>query len=338
MQGLDFDPIAGRPLSGIGLSDLARAFSLGLAGEDMEVLYLGGLDFSHPDRRKMLTYVVGEEFIPEFESLGIEMAIVPESLKEGTLPGGRSYLVTKESPLDVFNRIHLHIVENDLYYRVEPDRGRACKISAKASIHTNVRMGDRCVIDDYVVLYPNTILGDNVKVQANSVIGGDGFEVKRIDGRLTILPHWGGTLLADDVDVCSLVSVDRGLRHVFTTIGRGTKLSNQVQVGHGASLGEDCVVAGHGQIANDRIGRGVLISPSVCLKPQITLGDYVFVGLGAVVLRSAPAHALLYGNPARQDGWACGCRSRITFREDGSGSCPRCGLNYAKKGDVVKAL
>lgn len=338
MYGLDFDPVVGKPYSGIALSDLAKAFTLELIGEDMEVCYQGGLEFHHPLRRNMLSYIVGEKYLPQFKKLGIEMAVIPEGMRGVKLPEGRSYLVAGESALDVFNKIHLYVVENNLYYRVDSHLGLNCRISEKASVHPNVRIGDRCVIDDFAVLYPNTVVGDDVKIQANSVIGGDGFEVKRLDGRLRILPHCGGTVLADGVEVCSLVTVDRGLRHVFTTIGSGTKLSNQVQVGHGASLGEECVVAGHGQIANDRIGRGVLISPSVCLKPQITVGDYAFIGLGAVVLRSVPAHALLYGNPARQDGWACRCRTRIQFKDDGTGSCPSCGLRYVKEGEVVKPL
>ena len=335
MLGLDFDPVVGRPYSGISLSDLARVFSLELLGEDMEVRYQGGLDFRHELRRNVLTFLVDVDFLPEFESSGIEMAVIPGSMKRARLPEGRSYLVTDESPLDVFNRIHLYIVENRLYYRVEGRIGEGCEISGKASIHSNVGIGDRCVIDDYVVIYPNTLIGDDVRIQAGSVIGGDGFEVKRIDGRLRILPHCGGTALADGVEVCSLVTIDRGLRHVFTMIGAGAKLSNQVQIGHGASLGEECVVAGHGQIANARIGRGVLISPSACIKPQVTIGDYVFIGLGAVVLRSAPSHALLYGNPARQDGWACACRSRIRFGNDGVGACPKCGRGYALADNAI---
>jgi serine acetyltransferase len=338
MFELGFDPVVGSPYSGVGLSDLARMFSLELIGDDMEVRYQGGLDFHHDDRRDMLTYVVDKDFLPEFESLGIEMALIPEGLRASGLPEGRSYLVTREHPLDVFNRIHLYMVENRLYYQVEADVGSGCEISAKASIHKNVRIGDGCVIDDFVVIYPNTVVGDDVRIQAGSVIGGDGFEVKRMDGRLKILPHCGGTLIEDGAEICSLASVDRGLRHVFTAIGAGTKLSNQVQVGHGASLGEECIVAGHGQIANARIGRGVLISPSACIKPQITLGDYVFIGLGSVVLRSAPAHALLYGTPARHEGWACKCRGRIRFDEGGGGRCPRCGRSYLLSEDQVREV
>lgn len=338
MFELGFDPVVGSPYSGVGLSDLARIFSLELMGEDMEVRYQGGLDFHHELRRNMLTFVVSEDFLGEFKKLGIEMALIPERMRGSNLPEGRSYLVTGDDPLDVFNRIHLYMVENRMYYQVEEHVGSGCEISGKASIHGNVRIGDRCVIEDFAVIYPNSIIGDDVRIQAGSVIGGDGFEVKRLDGRLRILPHCGGAILADGVEVCSLVTVDRGLRHVFTLVGAGTKLSNQVQVGHGASLGEECIVAGHGQIANARIGRGVLISPSACIKPQITIGDYVFIGLGAVVLRSAPAHALLYGTPARHEGWACKCRSRIRFDSSGGGECAKCGRSYLLKGNVVREV
>jgi UDP-3-O-[3-hydroxymyristoyl] glucosamine N-acyltransferase len=211
-------------------------------------------------------------------------------------------------------------------------------ISSRASIHPNVLIGDRCIIDDYAVIYPNTIMGNDVRVKANTVIGGDGFEIKTIKGHRRIIPHCGGTILGDNTEVGSCSSIDRSMRHAFTFVGAGTKLSNQVQIAHGAYLGPDCTVAGHGQIANVRIGRGVFIGTAVCCKPQITLGDYTFVGIGSVVLDSTPDYALLYGNPARQAGWVCRCRSRIDFDVRDKATCPKCGLNYLKDGDRIICL
>jgi len=335
----DFDPIVGKPYTGISLSDLARLFSLDLIGRDAEVLYQGFLGFRRQQAHcNVLTYLTGEEFLSEFEGKGFEFAIIPEKMRGSRLPENRSYLITKDNPLDVFIAIHLYVVENRLYYQVEEGIGGDCKISGKASIHPNVFIGDHCKIDDYVVVYPNTIIGNDVRIKAGTVIGGDGFEIKTINGHRRIIPHCGGTILEDNVEVGSCCSIDRSMRHAFTFVGAETKLSNQVQIGHGAYLAQECTVAGHGQIANVRMGRGVFISASVCCKPQITLGDYAFVGIGAVVINSAPDHALLYGNPAQQKGWVCRCRLRIDFYDKEKATCPNCGLHYLREGDRIICL
>jgi UDP-3-O-[3-hydroxymyristoyl] glucosamine N-acyltransferase len=335
----DFDPIVGKPHTGISLSDLARLFSLDLIGPDAEVLYQGSLTFRREKARcNVLTYLTGEEFLPEFETKRFDFAIIPEKMRGSRLPENRSYLITKGNPLDVFIGIHLYVVENRLYHQVEEGVGKNCEISRKASIHPNVMIGDHCKIDDYVVLYPNTIIGNHVRIKAGTVIGGDGFEIKTIYGRRRIIPHCGGTILEDNVEVGSCCSIDRSMRHAFTFIGAGTKLSNQVQIAHGAYLAQDCIVAGHGQIANVRLGRGVFIGAAVSCKPQITLGDYVFVGMGSVVLDSAPDHALLYGNPAQQKGWVCRCRSRMDIHAKDKAICPNCGLKYVKDGDRIICL
>jgi UDP-3-O-[3-hydroxymyristoyl] glucosamine N-acyltransferase len=334
-----FDPIVGKPYTGISLSGLARLFSLDLIGRDSEVLYQGSLAFRRQQgHRNVLTYLTDDEFLPEFERKGFDFAIIPEKMRGSRLPENHSYLVAKDNPLDVFIAIHLYVVENRLYYQVEEGVGSHCTISSKASIHSNVLMGDRCTIDDYVVIYPNTIIGNDVRIKAGTVIGGDGFEIKTINGHRRIIPHCGGTILENNVEVGSCCSIDRSTRHAFTFVGSGTKLSNQVQVAHGAYLGRDCTVAGHGQIANVRMGRGVFVAASGCCKPQITLGDYAFLGMGAVVINSAPDHSLLYGNPARQEGWVCRCRGRIDFCGGDKATCPNCGLHYLKSGDQITCL
>jgi UDP-3-O-[3-hydroxymyristoyl] glucosamine N-acyltransferase len=335
----EFDPMVGKPYTGINLSDLARLFSLDLIGPDAEVLYQGGLTFRRQQAHcNVLTYLTGEEFVPEFQAKGFDFAIIPEKMRGSKLPENRSYLITKNNPLDVFIAIHLYVAENRLYYQVAEGVGSNCEISRKASIHPNVFIGDQCKIDDYVVIYPNTIIGNDVRVKANTVIGGEGFEIKTINGRRRTIPHCGGTILEDNVEVGSCCSIDRSVRHAFTFIGAGTKLSNQVQIAHGAYLAQDCIVAGHGQIANVRMGRGVFVAASGCCKPQITLGNYAFVGMGSVVIDSAPDHALLYGNPARQAGWACRCRVRIDFYGGDKAICQNCGLNYLKDGDRIICL
>ena len=336
---MDFKPNEGKPHRGLTLSDLARVFSLELIGEDAEVLYQGSLSFSAGSRyRNVLTYLISEKYIPEFEEKGFDFAVIPESMKCEQLPENRSYLVTKSSPLETFIKIHLYVVEHGLYYKVTSDMGSNCKVSKRAVVYENVHIGDRCEIEDYVVIYPNTIIGDEVRIQANTVIGGDGFEVKTVDGRRRVIPHCGGIFFEDNVEIGSSCTIDRSMRHIFTYIGFETKVSNQVQLAHGAYIGRNCTIAGHAQIANVRLGDSVKIAAGVCCRPQITIGNHVFAGIGSVIIKSVPAHELVVGNPARRIGWVCKCGSRIDFGPSNEAICEACGLNYVRDGKNVYCL
>lgn len=339
MLPTDFDPNVGKPHRGLALSDLARVFSLELLGKDAEVLYQGSLSSSGGRRhRNILTYLVSEKYIPEFEEKGFDFAVIPESLKYEQLPENRSYLVTKSTPLETFTKIHLYVVENGLYYKVRSDMGSSCKISKRAIIYENVHIGDRCEIEDYVVIYPNTIIGDEVRIQANTVIGGDGFEVKTVDGRRRVIPHCGGTFVENNAEIGSSCTIDRSMRHIFTFIGFETKVSNHVQLAHGAYIGRNCTIAGHAQIANVRLGDSVTIGAGVCCRSQITIGNHVSAGIGSVIIKSVPAHALVFGNPARRIGWVCVCGCRIDLGPSNETICQACGLNYVRDGEKVYCL
>ena len=335
MRTFSAEPIIGRPYKGISLSDIARIFSLELMGPDAEMLYQDTLDSTVSGRSNVLTFLNGEAFLPEFISKPFSCAIIPATMTSSRLPEDRSYLITSGNPEHLFAALHEYIVKNALYYKVEGGIGANCKISTRASIHPHVKIGDRCVLEDFVVLCENTIVGDDVRIQANTVVGGDGFEVKVIEGRPRILSHCGGTLLSDNVEVGSSTTIDRCLRHGFTYLGRDSKISNQVQIGHCAYLDEGCILTGHVQVGNSTAGRGVFVAPSSVIKPGVSLGDFVLVGTGSVVLRNLPAHALVYGSPARIGGWVCTCRSRIHFTEDNQALCNKCGKVFSKEGDTV---
>jgi len=148
-------------------------------------------------------------------------------------------------------------------------------------------------------------------------------------------PVAGSVYVHQSVDIGCHTVIDRGIYGEFTEIEEGTMIDNLVHVGHSAMIGKDVtIVAGTVVGGWTVIGDGAWIGMNVSLKDNIRIGDHALIGTGAVVLRSVPAYALVYGNPARQHGWVCSCRKPLEFGKGTLTAC-RCGIEYGLYGEEV---
>lgn len=138
--------------------------------------------------------------------------------------------------------------------------GDRCLIGPGAIIGEGCQIGNDCRIDANVVLYPDIILKNRVIVQANSVIGADGFGYRFVGGAFEKIPHTGTVILEDDVEVGACATIDRGMIEA-TVVGQGTKVDNQVMIAH-----------------NCRVGRHNVFASQVGLAGSVTTGDYVQMG------------------------------------------------------------
>lgn len=128
-------------------------------------------------------------------------------------------------------------------------------------------------------------------------------------------------------------------------LGRNVKIQNNVSVYTGVVC-EDDVFLGPSMVFTNVINprsavsrkeeykttlvrQGASIGANATIVCGITLGEYCFIGAGAVVTRSVPAYALMMGNPARQRGWICRCG--IKLPETMPITCPSCGQGYRLK-------
>jgi UDP-2-acetamido-3-amino-2,3-dideoxy-glucuronate N-acetyltransferase len=134
-------------------------------------------------------------------------------------------------------------------------------------------------------------------------------------------------------------------------IGDGSRLQNNVSVYEGVTLEEDvfcgpsvvftnvsnprAFVDRKTEFRKTRVRRGATLGANATLLPGITIGEYAFVGAGAVVTRDVLAHALVVGTPARQVGFVSRAGERLSFDADGHAVCPRTGARYALREGVV---
>lgn len=139
-------------------------------------------------------------------------------------------------------------------------------VGDRVTIHSGVHIMAGCTIGDDVTIYPGAVLYEDTQVGARSIIhagavlGANGFGYDFHDGRHVLTQQLGYVQLGEDVEVGANTTIDRGT-YGATLIGTGTKLDNQVQIGH-----------------NCRIGRHNLLCSQVGIAGSTTTGDYVVMG------------------------------------------------------------
>src|SRR5687768_10112922 len=137
-----------------------------------------------------------------------------------------------------------------------------------------------------------------------------------------------------------------------TRLGDNVKVQNNVSIYEGVEL-EDDVFCGPSMVftnvLNPRshvsrkheyrrtlVRRGSSIGANATIVCGVTLGEYSFIGAGAVVTSDVLAYALMVGVPARRVGWMCQCGERLP--NDGLGRCTACGTTYERRGDGIAAI
>jgi UDP-2-acetamido-3-amino-2,3-dideoxy-glucuronate N-acetyltransferase len=138
-----------------------------------------------------------------------------------------------------------------------------------------------------------------------------------------------------------------------TRIGNNVKIQNNVSIYEGVILEDDvfcgpsCVftnvtnprshVSRKSEYRRTLVRRGSSIGANATIVCGVTLGEYCFIGAGAVVRSDVPAYALMVGVPARRVGWMCQCGVRLQL-QDGRASCKACGATYQEQDGVLRQI
>jgi UDP-3-O-[3-hydroxymyristoyl] glucosamine N-acyltransferase len=170
--------------------------------------------------------------------------------------------------------------------------GSGCKIGE------NSKIGNNCRLDSNVVIYHNCSLGNNVVIQANSTIGSTGFGYSFIDSAHRLIPHNGGVIIEDFVEIGANCCIDRA-KFDNTIIGTGTKLDNFIHIAHNVVIGKCCLITAQCAIAgSSRLGNGVVMGGQVGVRDNIEIGDGVMIAGQSGVIHDIPAGQTLFGSPA----------------------------------------
>jgi len=182
--------------------------------------------------------------------------------------------------------------------------GERVTIGDRVTIYPGCFLAPGCTLGQDVVLYPNvvlyedTVLGHRVTIHAGSVIGEDGLGYAPVDGKWVKIPQVGHVEVADDVEIGANCTIDRATLGQ-TVIGRGTKFSNLIAVGHGTRIGEHCLlVAQVGVAGSVVVGNNVTMAGQAGVVGHIIIGDRATLGAKAGVTNDVPPGVTVLGQPA----------------------------------------
>ena len=167
--------------------------------------------------------------------------------------------------------------------------GPGCIVGARAAIGARSSLGAHCVIGEDVVvgeacrlharvtLMSGVRLGDRVEIWPGAVVGSDGFGYAQEERRWVKLRHQGSVRIGDDCEIGANATVDRGMLD-DTAVGCGVKIDNQVQIAHNVRIGDHTAIAGNAGIAGSAaIGRYCQIGGAAGVQGHVELADGVVV-------------------------------------------------------------
>lgn len=200
--------------------------------------------------------------------------------KEVDCPEGKALLIS-DDPFRDFNVLTKHFrpfVAANVSISTSAQIGEGTVIQPNCFIGNNVSIGNNCLLHANVIVYDNTVIGDNVIIHSGTVLGADAFYYKKRPERFDQLLSGGRVVIEDHVGIGALCTIDKGVTG-DTTIGAGTKIDNQVHVGHDTVIGKKCLIASQTGIAGC-----VVIEDEVTLWGQVGTTSGITIGAKAVVL------------------------------------------------------
>jgi UDP-3-O-[3-hydroxymyristoyl] glucosamine N-acyltransferase len=183
--------------------------------------------------------------------------------------------------------------------------GNHVQIGDNVTIHPHCAVYDGAVIGadstlhSHVVVREQVRLGARVIVQNGVILGADGYGfVPLADGSFYKILQAGTVIIEDDVEVQANTAIDRATVGA-TEIGRGSKIDNLVQIGHGSKVGEYSLLCGQvGLAGSTQVGNHVILAGQVGAAGHLTIGDRVIAAAKTGINNSLPAGSQVAGYPA----------------------------------------
>lgn len=274
------------PVSVSWLADFIGAKLLGNAHQEAT-----GINEIHKVRPGDISFVDFEKYYDKCLHSPATIIIIN---KEVAAPQGKTLLVCSD-PFTAYVKLVKHFRPFEPAEKLISDSaqiGESTVLQPGVFVGNHVRIGKDCIIHPGVVIYDHCEVGDRVIIHAGTILGADAFYFKRRKERevqYDKLESCGRVIIEDDVEIGAGCTIDKGVSG-DTIIGRGTRLDNQIHIGHGSIIGKNCLIAAQVGIAGKTI-----IEDEVILWGQVGVNKDLRIGKGAVVYAQSGVPASIEG-------------------------------------------
>ncbi|KRB53647.1 UDP-3-O-(3-hydroxymyristoyl)glucosamine N-acyltransferase [Flavobacterium sp. Root186] len=200
--------------------------------------------------------------------------------KKVECPEGKALLIS-DDPFRDFNTLTKHFKPfqfANVAISSSASIGEGTVIQPNSFVGNHVKIGKNCLIHSNVSIYDHTVIGDNVIIHAGTILGADAFYYKKRPEGFDQLISGGRVVIEDNVGIGALCTIDKGVTG-DTTIKEGTKIDNQVHVGHDSVIGKKCLIASQTGIAGC-----VVIEDEVTIWGQVGTTSGITIGAKAVIM------------------------------------------------------
>ncbi|MFY9244097.1 MAG: UDP-3-O-(3-hydroxymyristoyl)glucosamine N-acyltransferase [Polaribacter sp.] len=279
------------------LLEIATLLNLDFVGnDDFEIL---GINEIHVVEKGDIVFVDHPKYYDKALNSSATTILINKEVK---CPEGKSLLIS-DDPFREFNKITNHFnpfVSSKVSISETANIGEGTVLQPNVFIGNSVVIGKNCLIHPNVTIYDNTVIGNNVTIHANTVLGADAFYYKKRPEGFDKLISGGRVVIEDNVDIGASCTIDKGVTG-DTTVKAGTKIDNQVQVGHDTVIGKKCLIASQTGIAGC-----VIIEDEVTIWGQVGMTSGITIGAKAIILaqsgisKSLAGGMSYFGSPASE--------------------------------------
>ncbi|HRK29768.1 MAG TPA: UDP-3-O-(3-hydroxymyristoyl)glucosamine N-acyltransferase [Tepidisphaeraceae bacterium] len=283
------------------LSELAERIDAELIGDGaIEIASVGPLDNS---RAGQVSFLANAKYIKQLETTGASAVIVGKSVRVDNVP----LLVTRD-PYLAFSKaiVALHGYRQHPFSGVHPKAfveptasiGAGTVVYPGAYVGHRVAIGRDSIIYPNVVIYEDCVIGDRCIIHGGAVIGADGYGFASSSGEHHKIPQIGNVVIEDDVEIGPGTTISRAALE-STVIGKGTKIDQQVVIGHNVKIGQHCLIVAQVAIAGSTtVGHHTTLAGQVGVAGHLTIGDKVTVGAQSGVMHDLEEPGIYAGTPA----------------------------------------
>ncbi|MDD7908584.1 UDP-3-O-(3-hydroxymyristoyl)glucosamine N-acyltransferase [Pseudovibrio exalbescens] len=277
----------------------------------------------------MLVFIDNPKYAPQLQDVVATACLTPKKYLD-RVPEGVAALLSKDpyrslakvlakmypeamTPLRVLGGAEIHpkavisdsaVLEGDVVVEAGAVIGDGVHVGAGSVIGPNVVIGAQCQVGRETRICANAtlqhaLIGDRVILHPGVAIGQDGFGFAMGPGGHLKVPQLGRVIIQNDVEVGANTTIDRGANR-DTVIGEGTKIDNQVQIGHNVNVGRHCVI-----VSQVGISGSATLEDYVAIGGQTGVAGHIRIGMAAqvaavsVVNDDLPGGGRYGGTPAK---------------------------------------